>query len=257
MEHCPNCRSETRHGARFCTSCGYRFVDDSESGAWAPVAVISDESESLDVSQMPPQESANLDGWPSPPAADAASAGGDGLASPLDATNPEPSSMPETDYAGFWPESPPADWRSPITLTASADSDIEPTSDSAIAAPTERETEARAAPPGSQQQVLDLVDQLRAAIVTMSAAESPDLSGVVSDLEVAATPPGALPQDQLAELREALFAAKENPRDVDTIVDLTRRIDGLVSLVIAYDRAMAAIERSLTALKREGDGVSG
>ena len=79
-------------------------------------------------------------------------------------------------------------------------------------------------------------------------------SGVIADLEVAATPPGAMPSDQLSELRDALFAARENPRDVDTIVDLTRRIDALVALVIAYDRALAAIERSLETLRNAGDG---
>jgi hypothetical protein len=95
-----------------------------------------------------------------------------------------------------------------------------------------------------------LLDQLRDAIGQIDLATSPDLSGVISDLEVAVTPPGALPADEVAELREALFTARERPRDIDTIVDLTKRIDTLVALVIAYDRAIAAIERSLAALKR-------
>ncbi len=106
----------------------------------------------------------------------------------------------------------------------------------------------------AQTHALDLLDQLRAAILAPGAAGSADLAGVIADLEVAATPPGALPPDDLAELRDALFAARENPRDVDTIVDLTKRIEALVSLVIAYDRAIAAIERSLDALREEGDG---
>jgi hypothetical protein len=95
-----------------------------------------------------------------------------------------------------------------------------------------------------------LLDQLRDAIGQIDLATSPDLSGVISDLEVAVTPPGALPPDEVAELREAVFTARERPRDIDTIVDLTKRIDTLVALVIAYDRAIAAIERSLAALKR-------
>ena len=67
---------------------------------------------------------------------------------------------------------------------------------------------------------------------------------------MAVTPPGAFPADDLPELRDALFAAREKPRDIDTIVDLTRRVDALAALVIAYDRAIAAIERSLEVLKK-------
>ena len=38
-------------------------------------------------------------------------------------------------------------------------------------------------------------------------------------------------------------------RHLDTIVDLTQRIDAMVALVIAYDRTIAAIERSLDTLR--------
>jgi hypothetical protein len=55
--------------------------------------------------------------------------------------------------------------------------------------------------------------------------------------------------DDVAELREALLAARDRPRDLDTIVDLTQRIDAMVALVIAYDRTIAAIERSLDTLR--------
>ena len=46
--------------------------------------------------------------------------------------------------------------------------------------------------------------------------------------------------------------ARERPRDVDTILDLTTRIDAMLALVIAYDRTIAAIERSLEALRGDG-----
>jgi hypothetical protein len=63
-------------------------------------------------------------------------------------------------------------------------------------------------------------------------------------------PPGAMAPDDVAELRDALVTARERPRDVDTILDLTTRIDAMLALVIAYDRTIAAIERSLDALRR-------
>jgi hypothetical protein len=96
-----------------------------------------------------------------------------------------------------------------------------------------------------------LLDELRAVIAQIAPRPGADLdlSGVVSDLEVAVTPPGAIAPDDLTELRDALLAARERPRDIDTIVDLTHRLDALVALVIAYDRTLAAIERSLGVLR--------
>ena len=102
-----------------------------------------------------------------------------------------------------------------------------------------------------------LLDELRQTIseIGLQAHSAVDLSGVISDLEVAVHPPGAMAADDVAELRDALLAARERPRDIDTIVDLTKRIDAMLALVIAYDRAIAAIQRSLEALR--GGGVSG
>ena len=100
-----------------------------------------------------------------------------------------------------------------------------------------------------------LLDELRQTISEIGPHSAVDLSGVISDLEVAVHPPGAMAADDVAELRDALLAARERPRDIDTIVDLTKRIDAMLALVIAYDRAIAAIERSLEALR--GGGVAG
>ncbi len=95
-----------------------------------------------------------------------------------------------------------------------------------------------------------LLDEVRGIIATMSGASPLDLSGVIAELEVAVTPPGAIDADDLSALREALLTARERPRDLDTIVDLTARIDAMVALVFAYDRAIAAIERALDVLRR-------
>jgi hypothetical protein len=94
-----------------------------------------------------------------------------------------------------------------------------------------------------------LLDELRQTIAEIGPSSAVDLSGVISDLEVAVNPPGAMAADDVAELRDALVAARERPRDVDTILDLTTRIDAMLALVIAYDRTIAAIERSLEALR--------
>jgi hypothetical protein len=104
------------------------------------------------------------------------------------------------------------------------------------------------------ERTMRLLDELRQAIseIGPQASSATDLSGVISDLQVAVNPPGAMAVDDVAELRDALLAARERPRDIDTIVDLTKRIDAMLALVIAYDRAIAAIERSLDALRGDG-----
>ena len=102
----------------------------------------------------------------------------------------------------------------------------------------------------ARTRAIQLLDELRAVIAALETGSSPDLSGVVSDLEVAVTPPGALAAEELADLREALLAAREKPREIDTMLDLSGRIDSMVALVIAYDRTIAAIERSLDVLRQ-------
>jgi hypothetical protein len=159
-----------------------------------------------------------------------------------------------TDYVGFWPETSSDPWPAPVAIS-NEDTEREwpkPAPDSLVdGSSSAAEPAVRADYPTSDRDdVHDLLDRLREAIDAMDGGAPLDLSGVVSDLEVAVTPPGALPPDDVAELREALFAARERPRDIDTMLDLTKRIDALVALVIAYDRAIAAIERSLDALKR-------
>ena len=96
-----------------------------------------------------------------------------------------------------------------------------------------------------------LLDELRTAVASIEVGTPLDLSGVISDLEVAVNPPGALSPDERADLREAILRARERPRDLDTAVELSKRLDGIVALMFAYDRAMAAIERSLEVLRRD------
>jgi hypothetical protein len=94
-----------------------------------------------------------------------------------------------------------------------------------------------------------LLEELRITVATIGRTQAPDLSGVISELEVALTPPAALQADDLAALRETLHTASERPRDIDTILDLTGKLDAMSALLIAYDRSIAAIERSLDTLR--------
>jgi hypothetical protein len=154
-----------------------------------------------------------------------------------------------SDTTDSWPEPPTA----AVADTSPTESEHQPemvpetaAADTADAA-VDNQTESSEA----MVRATRLLDELRQTIVEIGqqAHSGVDLSGVVSDLEVAVHPPGAMAANDVAELRDALLAARERPRDIDTIVDLTKRIDAMLALVIAYDRAIAAIERSLDALR--------
>jgi hypothetical protein len=106
------------------------------------------------------------------------------------------------------------------------------------------------------QRADQLLDELRTTIATIGRTQAPDLSGVISELEVALTPPAALQANDLAALRETLHTASERPRDIDTILDLTGKLGAMSALLIAYDRSIAAIERSLDTLRGSEPNVS-
>lgn len=257
MQTCPNCGSESRIGANFCTSCGYRFVENGGLDSQADATHPNESAPAWGATQLAADASVHREGWPAAAAsAEAEESGWDPSPANAPAAEPDPSpvSESETVAAEFWPEAASDTWPSATTAPILGSGG----GDAAAEQPRESQAVQDDEPGGGQQDAqthaLNLLDQLRAAIVATGPAGSADLAGVIADLEVAATPPGAFPPDDLAELRDALFAARENPRDVDTIVDLTKRIDALVSLVIAYDRAIAAIERSLETLREEGDG---
>jgi hypothetical protein len=254
MERCPNCSTPGRPGAKFCTTCGFRFPGDASESE--PARDDTDMTEPANDDEPGLFPGAMTDGWPSPPpptetvvsdwdeqvAAQAAPAELGDMTQAEDTSNTWAASATDS-----WPELP----ASAVAETSSSESESLPnevaetasvdTSDTASSTQTETaEAIARATL---------LLDELRQTISEIGPHSAVDLSGVISDLEVAANPPGAMATDDVAELRDALLAARERPRDIDTIVDLTKRIDAMLALVIAYDRTIAAIERTLDALR--------
>lgn len=244
MDRCPTCGEEIRIGAKFCTTCGTRL--DTENG-FATVPPLEVNAVAQEQNQP---ETANAS-WPTPPTrneSDTFAAWGAPRAA-------EPNASEET--VNTWQRGGNA-WPAPPSAVAPGLSvSDEPTSAPAEAGsdsvfvdeePAQRDDPAAASP--AQERALALLDELRTAVAGLGAGSAIDTSSVISDLEVAITPPGAIPPDDLSDLRDALFAARERPKDLDTILDLTGRIDSLLALVIAYDRATAAIERSLRALRQ-------
>src|SRR5215218_626392 len=198
-----------------------------------------------------------MDDWPSPPppAETAGGSWGEQAASPA-ATSEESGETIEVDAAtDSWAASTVDSWPArpapAVDETAPGEPEPQPDQDTATAlvdtSDTTAETQAETAE--ATARAMRLLDELRQTISEIGPYSAVDLSGVISDLEVAVHPPGAMATDDVAELRDALLAARERPRDIDTIVDLTKRIDAMLALVIAYDRTIAAIERSLEVLR--------
>jgi hypothetical protein len=195
-------------------------------------------------------------GWPAapPPAEPVVGAGGDRQAPASAAADSDLPDETGDNEATFWRETATDAWPSPPAEVNATNDAEQPVSNPAHEADAEPDVD-----PGTVNGVESaeavaraerLLDELRTTIGAMGHGAGPDLSGVISDLEVAVTPPGAVAPDDVSELREALLAARERPRDLDTIIDLTQRVDALLALIIAYDRAIAAIERSLDTLRR-------
>ena len=253
MERCPNCGTPGRPGAKFCTTCGFRFPGDEsiveEIDASASPAARGDDGEPGEVAAE------STFGWPSPPSPqepspDSADQPAANPTTAPPASDDEPADI-ETianswsdEALDAWPARPAPVDADPVAIDPPLTA-LEPEPGISSEAPAADQAENAE----SITRAMRLLDELRDTIAGIEASTALDLSGVISDLEVAVTPPGAMAADDVAELREALFAARERPRDVDTIVDLTKRIDAMVALVIAYDRTIAAIERSLDALR--------
>lgn len=262
MERCPNCGTPGRPGAKFCTTCGFRFPGDASDSE--PTQDDTNQTAPANDDESGLFPGASTDGWPPPPSSTATDAGSWNEQAAAQVASAEPGEMAEADStsntwsagsADHWPAPPIAnDAGTPPSESESLRAEVAETAsvdNSDAAAGNQAETAEAMA------RAMRLLDELRQAIaeIGLQAHGAVDLSGVISDLEVAVNPPGAMAADDVAELRDALLAARERPRDIDTIVDLTKRIDAMLALVIAYDRTIAAIERSLEVLR--GGGVAG
>jgi hypothetical protein len=255
MERCPNCSTPARPGAKFCTTCGFRFPGDASDGESAQDDPDATAAANDDESGLFP--GAMTDGWPSPPApAEMVAGSSDEPVVTPQATPGDSDEMTEgATTSNTWAADPVDSWPMRPDVAVAATPLSEPDSRPDENFETTSVNTPDAAPdtqPGSgeaTERAMRLLDELRQTISEIGSQSAVDLSGVVSDLQVAVTPPGAMAADDVAELRDALLAARERPRDIDTIVDLTKRIDAMLALVIAYDRAIAAIERSLEALR--------
>lgn len=237
MERCPNCSEMVRGGARYCTTCGYRMPGAPGD---APNADVNGDA--------PAPPTANS--WPTyssshPESGEEPSSDSTVTAEEASTAASEPAEA--VAIASLWPAPPAA----PADSQARADDTGE--SETVAAAVSETVVAVTAAPDESpaRERVLALIDEVREFVAAIPNDDRDALRGVVAELDVASTAPGAFDQEELAGLRDALLAARDRPRDLDTVLDLTGRIDSMVALVFAYERSHAAIERALDVLRWE------
>ena len=126
----------------------------------------------------------------------------------------------------------------------------------AAAAPTEAFGEAPApvVPDDALARAQSLVDELKTLLPTLAgpapAAAPEDHSGLVQELTQARADATA-PQSRFDALMAVVETAKERPRDIDVMLDLSRHVEAIAALKDSYDRCLGAIDAAVSHLKAE------
>ncbi|MDQ3692023.1 MAG: zinc ribbon domain-containing protein [Chloroflexota bacterium] len=290
MERCPNCGAPARPGAKFCTTCGYRLPAIT---ATEPPADDGGTASTGAASSWPlPPASATADSSAS--SADDTldrEAGSDEVIT-MPAPAPEPDGDPDAETAGdpepadgsstdsvlssSWPS--PAPPRSDPWATTNDASDETGTDDEAEVSVTEEYVVVPA--PASQYEgwsaavveevvpepagggttiarAIALVDELRLLLPALATGAGAGSDGsVVSEFEAILATSEETSGDRRA-LRDALNHARDNPRDIQTILALSQQADAAITLLDEHDRLVAAVHQALSSLKPKPPGISG
>lgn len=250
MEVCPVCGEQRRNSARFCTTCGHRFVTDEIANT--PVPPVN-----LDVNPSP-QDIADpvISGWPAPSAPAATSP----WAPPVEDRNGWPAPPATTEETGessdvTWADvaatafAPRGHTREVTGQTAGTDAAdefeaIDEVDANAMQFEASRDDLLR-------ERARSLMSELRDVIEGLT-GQSPSASDdLASELEISLTRPAALDGDALSALRVAAESAQDRPRDLDTLTALTAQADTILALIVAYERASAGIERAIENIRGE------
>jgi hypothetical protein len=204
----------------------------------------------------PPPVSSWAAGWGAAPAASSAD-------QPVDQTDGATETAPA--WPTTWPVEPTAD--DTAAPTDSGDRNVEAATTVDVVEPAAEEPDlgvslaaVDASPRGEPTsdpaaRALALIDELRALVpqLTAEAAAEIDAEAIAADLEAAIRPAADEPAGEQEGLRTALLTARERPRDIDTMLDLVGRVDAVLALLDAHDRAVAAIERAVRSLRGRGE----
>ena len=192
MDTCPNCEAPTRPGARFCTICGHRYSIDA--------SLSLDESiPDLGASSQGPKKWPT-GGWPHVPANKVRSpATVDWDWRPATDTREQGDSS-ELVSSGWPVQQSPS--QTPESEDAAEHAEAENLALDAVSAEEAAVADVGFADDRNREAVHRLgalISELKLLLSEVTLDETPDLSGVVSDLEVAVHPPGAVEPERAVE----------------------------------------------------------
>ena len=187
MEHCPNCGASGRAGAKFCTTCGYRFPGaDEESSPDEPTQPVAAESNGDERAADEPV--APTVTWPAPPAAETAGEAGWPRETVTVAETESDGEESDELLSTTWPSDKADFWPSPFAPTAApalGDND-----DTETAMDDEPSPGAAAASQEALTRAERLAEELRVALASVRVTAGPDLRAVAV-LELLAAAAGA------------------------------------------------------------------
>lgn len=282
MERCPTCGAAVRPGAKFCTSCGSRLdeqpTDTASETQDTAVATPTTQGES-EVTPDPNWEAAS--GGAVEDETGNETAGPEDLpdiTSSADTRDETASIEPDETWSGKWPEprdtgesdnapadrfrdeidtepethqpaeSPPAwSWREPDTTASSswsADSDEAVTESKTITPETpvsstgENDDSTEDGDP--RKRASELLDEIRGVIWQIGSGTQADDKGVLQDISRVRGE-----TNDFSDLEPVIEAARENPRDIDTLRDLSQKSGRLHELLESHKRLVSTLEDAL------------
>jgi len=267
MDHCPNCHAPLRPGAKFCTSCGHRIGEPfaapppppswPEPAAEAPVAAWPEPQAAAQAAWPAPQETAGgwpappaEGGWPAPPAEGgwpAAPAAAVSHAIDLDAPHVHEAAPVSTPEATLQPAAE-VSWPAEAVIAERAETVVAaPATDTlavvAAALPDQATGE------DARARAVELLQELRDLLPRIANPTGLDPARLADILETGV----AADRTRWAGLRAVMERARDNPRDVETVLLLSQQVDEVIALVDRHEQLTAAVERAVVQL-RAGNG---
>jgi hypothetical protein len=100
---------------------------------------------------------------------------------------------------------------------------------------------------------MSLVEQLRDLLPAIVLSEPATMRRVANDLINARNEANVVPQEDLDRLRGVLESSRENPRDIDALMQLGRHATELLDLMESFERYTGAVDRAVAELSRGGE----
>lgn len=92
---------------------------------------------------------------------------------------------------------------------------------------------------------MSLVEQLRDLLPAIVLSEPATMRRVASDLSAARAEASAMPQEDLDHLRSVLETSRDNPRDIEALMQLGKHAEELIALMRSFERFSGAVNQAV------------